>query len=181
MYAIPIDGYGPAYWQDLLTYQVGAELDRKRAAQARMVHARNCRQAKRDFLAQQADLFPLLPNPRNAGFPSAFAPGAFSSSTLANQVEKSVVLGVAGIAGDPQDGAFSTLIAEGHFSCARVVAPHISLTGEISSHETVTAKARRGVSYRNAIGNTWSGRGKKPQWVVDYLSAGGSLDDLHVD
>lgn len=27
---------------------------------------------------------------------------------------------------------------------------------------------------------TWSGRGRKPRWVLEYLSAGRSLDDLKV-
>ena len=27
---------------------------------------------------------------------------------------------------------------------------------------------------------TWSGRGRKPQWVVDHLAAGGSIDSLRV-
>ena len=33
--------------------------------------------------------------------------------------------------------------------------------------------------YRNPADadNTWSGRGRKPRWVVDMLAAGGSLDD----
>lgn len=33
--------------------------------------------------------------------------------------------------------------------------------------------------YRNPAdaSDTWSGRGRKPRWVVDMLAAGGSLDD----
>ena len=33
--------------------------------------------------------------------------------------------------------------------------------------------------YRNPAdaGDTWSGRGRKPRWVVEMLAAGGSLDD----
>ncbi|QNM97128.1 H-NS histone family protein [Chitinimonas koreensis] len=27
---------------------------------------------------------------------------------------------------------------------------------------------------------TWSGRGRKPQWVVDHLAKGGSIEDLRV-
>ena len=29
-------------------------------------------------------------------------------------------------------------------------------------------------------GQTWTGRGRKPQWVNEHLSNGGSLDDLRV-
>jgi len=36
------------------------------------------------------------------------------------------------------------------------------------------------VKYRNPDdpSQTWSGRGKRPQWVVDALAAGKTLDDL---
>lgn len=36
--------------------------------------------------------------------------------------------------------------------------------------------------YRNpADGNqTWTGRGRKPHWVSDFLNGGGSLDDLRI-
>lgn len=27
---------------------------------------------------------------------------------------------------------------------------------------------------------TWTGRGRKPQWVADHLAAGGNIDDLRV-
>ena len=26
----------------------------------------------------------------------------------------------------------------------------------------------------------WTGKGRKPQWVLDFLSKGGSLDDLKI-
>ncbi|WP_041675671.1 H-NS histone family protein [Ramlibacter tataouinensis] len=32
--------------------------------------------------------------------------------------------------------------------------------------------------YRGPDGKTWSGRGRKPQWVVDALKGGKKLDDL---
>jgi DNA-binding protein H-NS len=34
--------------------------------------------------------------------------------------------------------------------------------------------------YRNPMNSdqTWSGKGRKPQWVQDYLAAGKSLEDL---
>ncbi|GHD66620.1 H-NS histone family protein [Jeongeupia chitinilytica] len=32
----------------------------------------------------------------------------------------------------------------------------------------------------NDPSQTWSGRGRKPQWAIDWLAAGKSLDDLRV-
>jgi len=34
--------------------------------------------------------------------------------------------------------------------------------------------------YRGPNGETWSGRGRKPQWVADHLASGGSIDSLRV-
>jgi len=36
--------------------------------------------------------------------------------------------------------------------------------------------------YRNPANaeQTWTGRGRKPQWVNDHLAKGGKLEDLHV-
>lgn len=28
--------------------------------------------------------------------------------------------------------------------------------------------------------NTWTGKGRKPQWVIDYLATGKSLDDIKI-
>ncbi len=38
------------------------------------------------------------------------------------------------------------------------------------------------VQYKNPANadQTWTGRGRKPQWVNDHLSKGGKLEDLHV-
>lgn len=32
--------------------------------------------------------------------------------------------------------------------------------------------------YRNADGQTWSGRGRKPKWVIEALAAGKTLEDM---
>lgn len=32
--------------------------------------------------------------------------------------------------------------------------------------------------YRDSVGNTWTGRGKQPRWVVEALSKGKSLDSF---
>lgn len=34
--------------------------------------------------------------------------------------------------------------------------------------------------YRDEAGNTWVGRGKRPQWVRDALAAGKTLQDLEL-
>lgn len=36
------------------------------------------------------------------------------------------------------------------------------------------------MKYRGKQGQEWSGRGKKPKWVLDHIAEGGSLDDLTI-
>ena len=60
-----------------------------------------------------------LPDPRNAGFASASRPGLFSTAVQATF----------GTAESGLNGAFFALNPAPHFSCARVVAPHISAMG----------------------------------------------------
>lgn len=45
---------------------------------------------------------------------------------------------------------------------------------------TAAGKAARGVKFRDAGGNTWGGRGPRPQWLRDALAKGKSLDDFLV-
>lgn len=47
-----------------------------------------------------------------------------------------------------------------------------------SRKSTVTGIAQ----YANPADNsqTWTGRGRKPQWVIEWLAAGKSLDDLRI-
>ena len=49
---------------------------------------------------------------------------------------------------------------------------------KIGKKAASTSKAQ----YRNPQDHnqTWSGRGRKPQWAIDWLSGGNSLDDLRV-
>lgn len=53
-----------------------------------------------------------------------------------------------------------------------------------SKHPTKPAKVRASApaKYRNPKNHAeeWSGRGKKPVWVVDNLEAGGSLESLAI-
>ncbi|HUW29014.1 MAG TPA: H-NS histone family protein [Sulfuriferula sp.] len=44
--------------------------------------------------------------------------------------------------------------------------------GHVSGSATPIAR------YRNAEGKTWSGRGRKPKWVVEAMAAGKTLEDL---
>lgn len=43
-----------------------------------------------------------------------------------------------------------------------------------------SAKTAATVLYRDENGNTWVGRGKRPQWLRDALAAGRSLEDFRV-
>lgn len=49
-------------------------------------------------------------------------------------------------------------------------------TGAKKTRVTTAGTAR----YANPsdASQTWTGRGRKPQWVIDFVSAGGSLDAL---
>lgn len=40
--------------------------------------------------------------------------------------------------------------------------------------------AKAAVAYRNQNGQTWGGRGKRPQWLRDALAAGQTLDEFRV-
>lgn len=42
------------------------------------------------------------------------------------------------------------------------------------------ASAAREVKFRDEAGNTWGGRGKRPQWLRDALSSGKQLQDFLV-
>lgn len=59
--------------------------------------------------------------------------------------------------------------------------------GELLGSEPAPAKrgGKRGpvaAQYRNPANpeQTWTGRGRKPQWVNDHFANGGSLDDLRI-
>ncbi|MBK9359726.1 MAG: H-NS histone family protein [Rubrivivax sp.] len=40
--------------------------------------------------------------------------------------------------------------------------------------------AQAAVAFRNEAGQTWGGRGKRPQWLRDALAAGHTLDEFRV-
>ena len=46
--------------------------------------------------------------------------------------------------------------------------------------KTGAAKSPTVVKYRNEEGGTWGGRGKRPQWLRDALTAGRKLEEFKV-
>jgi DNA-binding protein H-NS len=48
-----------------------------------------------------------------------------------------------------------------------------------ASTETKPQKAPVAVKYRHGE-NTWTGRGKRPLWIADYLAHGGKIEELLV-
>lgn len=43
-----------------------------------------------------------------------------------------------------------------------------------------TATSKRPIKYHDTQGNTWTGVGQRPRWLVARLAAGASLDDFKV-
>lgn len=52
--------------------------------------------------------------------------------------------------------------------------PRSAAKGPTDSARKVAAK------YRDAAGNSWSGRGLKPKWLKTQLDAGASIDDFKI-
>lgn len=71
-----------------------------------------------------------------------------------------------------------------------ITAADLGLTGEPKAKAAVPRKRRTGaksaskstapVMYRDDAGNSWVGRGKRPQWLRDALAAGRTLDEFRV-
>ncbi|MFO1326124.1 MAG: H-NS histone family protein [Rubrivivax sp.] len=72
-----------------------------------------------------------------------------------------------------------------------ITAADLGLDGKAKAKRLVPAKRRPGrkaapksaaaaVMYRDDAGNTWVGRGKRPQWLRDALAAGRTLADFKV-
>ena len=47
-----------------------------------------------------------------------------------------------------------------------------------SKQNRSTTKSSNAAKYSDGSGNTWVGRGKRPQWLRDALAAGGRLEDF---
>ena len=52
-----------------------------------------------------------------------------------------------------------------------------TLAGRRSAAKT---RAARGAKFRDPSGNTWGGRGPRPQWLRDALASGRKLEDFAV-
>ena len=56
-----------------------------------------------------------------------------------------------------------------------------SATGKATKTSSPTTKwAKRSAKFRDATGNSWGGRGPRPQWLRDALAAGKKLEDFAV-
>jgi DNA-binding protein H-NS len=51
---------------------------------------------------------------------------------------------------------------------------------KVSARKARQARPPSPVKYRDGAGNTWSGRGKRPQWFKSALEAGKTLEELSV-
>ena len=50
------------------------------------------------------------------------------------------------------------------------------VTGNVRAHSPVAVKYRHPDNKDLA----WTGRGRQPKWMVEYLESGGTLEELHV-
>jgi len=56
--------------------------------------------------------------------------------------------------------------------------PRRGRRGAPSKHARATKSTSRDIKYRDAAGNTWGGRGPRPQWLRDALASGKTLEDF---
>lgn len=64
-----------------------------------------------------------------------------------------------------------------------VIAAYGIMPGDLFTEEELEAAAaapsqRETAAYMDEAGNTWSGRGRRPLWLVDALAEGASLEDF---
>ena len=58
--------------------------------------------------------------------------------------------------------------------------PKSGRTSRGAMKKNAKSKATRTAKYRDEAGNSWGGRGPRPQWLRDALAAGKSLQDFAV-
>jgi DNA-binding protein H-NS len=58
--------------------------------------------------------------------------------------------------------------------------PAAKPVGKRAAKKPTAAKAPAEAKFRDEAGNTWGGRGKRPQWLRDALAAGKTLADFAV-
>lgn len=49
---------------------------------------------------------------------------------------------------------------------------------DLGFKEDVAARTKPAAKYRDDAGNSWTGRGKKPGWLVAHLNAGRQIEDF---
>jgi DNA-binding protein H-NS len=56
----------------------------------------------------------------------------------------------------------------------------VNLTGEPGGKSSTVSRSGAPIKYRNPVNPSqgWTGHGRKPGWVIDYLANGGTLDKL---
>lgn len=68
------------------------------------------------------------------------------------------------------------LIADAHLSLEEVLKPMLEKAGDNSGK---TLRKPAAVKYRLGE-NTWTGKGKQPRWLVEFINGGGRLEEIAV-
>jgi DNA-binding protein H-NS len=62
-----------------------------------------------------------------------------------------------------------------------LTATDLKLSGRAGKRSAAVAAPKSAAKYRSPNGETWSGgRGRKPRWITEALSAGKSLSDFEI-
>jgi DNA-binding protein H-NS len=72
------------------------------------------------------------------------------------------------------------LIAERRHEALEELRNKAALLGFTATDLVPEKKARASAKYRDGNGNTWTGRGRKPQWIQDLLDAGEDIERYRV-
>jgi len=62
----------------------------------------------------------------------------------------------------------------------KAAAPIAAAPTKKTKRSAKAAKANGAIKYDDGAGNTWTGRGRRPQWFLDALNTGKSAEDLRV-
>jgi DNA-binding protein H-NS len=72
------------------------------------------------------------------------------------------------------------LIAERRHEALDELRNKAALLGFTATDLAPERKPRASAKYRDGNGNTWSGRGRKPQWIQELLDAGDDIERYRV-
>ena len=61
------------------------------------------------------------------------------------------------------------------------IAPNSGGAGTGARRASATRGMKAKAKYRDSSGNTWSGRGKRPNWLVDALSKGRQIEEFRIE